>query len=275
MANDHYPAPPVAPGSRPPQTPLEARWNLPAASPVQYDRNGAPIVAPIYIGTTNTKAYLGSTFSNVNFQDTFIPKEQAWTLWQSLDEQGAKRLSAAMDKLYPNGWDSSYIQNIWSRGVATSERELVQTGQRISPIEAVEMIAANPTLAGLSRDSGNGFGGTSVTRQVRLTDPDTARGLVDAALQTYLGQRASPEETTAFLQALKAHEQKNATVQTTTTTGKQGDSQTNISISGGSSAQQFAQDWARAQPGSAEFQAVTSYLDEFMKAIQNPMDVVS
>lgn len=298
---DYTPPPGVGgkpPGSSIPQTPLEVRWNLPPASATQYDRvTGAPVVSPIYVGTTNKHAYLGSTYSNVGFEDSFIPKEQAWTLWQSLDQSGQKRLSSAMNALFPNGWDQTYIQKQWSRAVMGSERELVQNGIRVSPLEMLEIMAGGGAVNknGASGGSGGGGGGsgsssstsTNTTRQVQLTNPDSARQLVNNALDTYLGRRATPEESQAFLRALNQHEQENPNVQTTTTAssstatkGKGGTvssstSSTSVDGSGGTSPSQFAEDWARAQPGSAEYQASTTYLDAFMQALQNPMDVVN
>ena len=283
MAYDYTPPPGSRPpGQRVPQTPLEVRWNLPAASAQQYDRvTGAPVVSPIYVGTTNKQAYLGSTFSNVDFEDTFIPKEQAWTLWQSLDESGSKRLSNAMNGLFPNGWDQTYIQKQWSRAVMGSERELVQNGIRISPLEMMEIMAGGGAADGSGGSGGGGggggsaFGGTSTTRQVQLTNPDTARQLVNSALDTYLGRRATPEEAAEFHKALNAHERQNPDVRTTTTTGSSGASSTSVMGGGGSSSSQFAEDWALAQEGSAEYQAVTTFLDAFMGALQNPADVVA
>jgi hypothetical protein len=298
---DYTPPPGVGgkpPGSSIPQTPLEVRWNLPPASATQYDRvTGAPVVSPIYVGTTNKHAYLGSTYSNVGFEDSFVPKEQAWTLWQSLDQSGQKRLSNAMNNLFPNGWDQTYIQKQWSRAVMGSERELVQNGIRVSPLEMLEIMAGggSPSKRGGSSGSGGGGGGgsaggsssstsTNTTRQVQLTNPDSARQLVNNALDTYLGRRATAEESQAFLKALNQHEQANPSMQTSTTVsagtsdGKGNSvsqSSSDVMGSGGTSSSQFAEDWARAQEGSAEYQASTTYLDAFMQALQNPMDVVN
>jgi hypothetical protein len=120
---------------------------------------------------------------------------------------------------------------------------------------------------------------TATSSNVTHADPDTARGLVDNALQTYLGVRASPERVDQFLADLRAHENKNPDKATrTTTTSANGtttaDSASTGTSGGGSNPQQYAEDWARGQQGAAEFQASTSYLDSFLEAIKNPMDVV-
>lgn len=135
--------------------------------------------------------------------------------------------------------------------------------------------------AAKAASQGKSYGTTSASTKdtsTKLTDKDTARGLVDTALETYLGRRASEEETSAFIKALHQHENKNPTVTVqsgSTTTSPGGSSTTRSSkTKGGSNSQQFAEDWARGQEGAAEFQAASTYLDEFMKVLQNPMDVV-
>jgi hypothetical protein len=133
----------------------------------------------------------------------------------------------------------------------------------------------------LTDSSGKSYGtqtATSVQKSVTLTDPDTARSILNSALETYLGQSASAEEEEKFLQALMKRERKNArvTTQQSTTTTSPGGSVSSIEsmTQGGSNAQQFAVDWAKSQEGSAEFLAATDYLDEFMNALKDSADVV-
>jgi hypothetical protein len=130
-----------------------------------------------------------------------------------------------------------------------------------------------------SSSSGGGSGpkyGTSVDTAISVphTDPDTAKGLVNQALSTYLGKEASPEELDKFIASLQQHSAENADMTTRTTTTSPGGSTQSSQSTGGINAQQYAVDWARAQEGSAEFQAASGYFDEFIQAIQNPMDVV-
>jgi hypothetical protein len=113
---------------------------------------------------------------------------------------------------------------------------------------------------------------------INLTNAETATRLADSALSTYLGREANKSERQAFLKALNRYEEKNPTYSSSTTVSQSGGGVTNSSsrsrTQGGTDPTQFATDWAQAQEGSSEHQAV-GLLDTFMKAISNPMDVVS
>lgn len=109
-----------------------------------------------------------------------------------------------------------------------------------------------------------GDGGGGVSRVVNLTNPDDAKSLVNAALQTYLGRDASQEEITEFTKALNKAERQNPIVSTRT------------QRSGGVSPAQRAEDFARSQEGSAEFLADTQYSDWFQEAItSNPTEGIA
>jgi hypothetical protein len=72
-----------------------------------------------------------------------------------------------------------------------------------------------------SRGGGGGGGGgpqTRVDRSYNITDPETAKMLVNSLLSNYLGREASNAEVTTFTQALNAAERKNPVVTTSTAT---------------------------------------------------------
>lgn len=138
-----------------------------------------------------------------------------------------------------------------------------------------------------AEEAANPYGTTTAKQKsVRLTDPDTAKANLESAVQTYLGRRTNPEELEQFISSLNRHERQNATVtrQTQTTSDVPGtdangnpmksNTTTSQVTKGGSNAQQYAVDYARGMEGAAEFQAATGYLDEFVKALKNPMDMV-
>jgi hypothetical protein len=136
------------------------------------------------------------------------------------------------------------------------------TQQPVSPWALIEQSAAYES----QRRGGSGGGGGAYTgpvTQVRLTDPDTAMGLIDQSLQSALGRSASQKEKQNFMEALRKYEMANPTV----TTGDQTGSVT----TGGSNPQMFAQRFARAQEGSAEYEVATTYLDAFLGALGNPV----
>lgn len=171
-------------------------------------------------------------------------------------------------------------------------------GNRVGPHQLVYQIAASRGILGadgtfnaskwlkdFEKDQAGGGGSrygtttsTATQRSVSLTDPDTARMVVNTALEAYLGKSASPEQEAEFMKALRQHEKKNArvTTQTAVTTTSPGGSVSNTSsmTKGGSNSQQFAADWAMSQEGSAEFRAATDYMDAFMNALKNSSDVV-
>ena len=123
--------------------------------------------------------------------------------------------------------------------------------------------------------AGGGGGGpvtsTSITKSVDLSNPTSARGLVDSALRQYLGRRASSEEYAAFRQALNAAERKspNVTKAVSTTSRTGGGSATSAQTMsrGGIDRGRFAEEWALKQEGSAEYAAATTVFDTFMKML--------
>jgi hypothetical protein len=128
---------------------------------------------------------------------------------------------------------------------------------------------------GGSSGSGSKYGTTSASsRSVTLTDPDTAQSLVDSALESYLGRSASQDETDQFIAHLTAREKANPKMTSQSVTTAPGTSSTDTMTQGGTNSAQIAEEWAKGQEGAAEFQAASSYFDEFIKAIANPMDVV-
>lgn len=198
------------------------------------------------------------------------------------------RVSPTMQWLYDTvakdmGTSSSTGKALFE-DLADQSAYLSTSGIRKTPDELLLEIAAsrgilnddgtfNPKKAG--NGPGSKYGTTTATRKsVNLTDEDTAKANLESAVQTYLGRRTNPEELDEFLKALHKHERQNPDVtRATQTTSPGGSSETQVS-KGGSNAQQYAVDYARGMEGAAEFQAATGYLDEFLSALKNPMDVV-
>jgi hypothetical protein len=131
--------------------------------------------------------------------------------------------------------------------------------------------------SGSNGSSGSGSG-SSFRSTVNLTDPGTAKILVDQALTQYLGRKASEQEINEFRKALTAQEMSNPnTVQAGTTTTKKGKKTTSSASlvqGGGFNPQAFAEQYALGQEGAAEYQAATTFLDTFMNSLGNPNEVV-
>lgn len=116
-------------------------------------------------------------------------------------------------------------------------------------------------------ESGQGRGGGGgPTKAVNLTDPGSAKQLMNQALQQYLGRDATPRELRKFVDALNAAEMRNPQQQVVS-------GSTAVSM-GGFNPATFAQDYAAGMEGAGEFQAVTAGLDNFINALANPVEVL-
>lgn len=174
-------------------------------------------------------------------------------------------------------------------------QEVVQEGANFTAAgKKADPWAVARILAGTDNDPGNPGGGrtragrergftgsrtaTSTNSQVDLTDPETAKALVNSTLSKFLGRNASDEEINAFTATLNAAERANPAQAVTTTTdtfddGVQTGSTSSTTTSGGLSAAgkaQTVEDSAMALPDYGAYQAATTYMNAFMNAIQAP-----
>jgi hypothetical protein len=220
----------------------------------------------VYVGDTGPKGSAGESFSNID-----VVKGN----WALLSPEATKKIArdaqnyAGRSKPLPL-WN---LPSFWESMVDVAYKAQMQFGERITPLEAYDWYAKKfgkklGSAAGGSAtggSSGGGGGPAAPTKRVNLTDPDTANGLVDNALEQYLGRRANNKEQTAFRQALRKAEMKNpvsAEIVGDTAVTK-----------GGVAPSVRAEEFAMAQEGSAEYQAGTTYYDAFIKAIKNPVGI--
>ena len=104
-----------------------------------------------------------------------------------------------------------------------------------------------------------------MTAAVNLTDPGTAKQLINQSLQNYLGRRATNRELRKFVDALNTAEM--GSPRTQTVSG-------GVAVTaGGFNPATFAEDYAMGMEGAGEFQAVKKYLDAFIGSLQNPLGV--
>lgn len=206
-------------------------------------------------------------------EDRFLPKNESWTWYSGLDEGGKKLLYQIAEAKY-GYWEKDFIPGLASEGVQMSEFAGGQ-GRRVSPLQALyDFYLAGDTSIGVpgsgSSASGGGSrgggGGPAVTASVNLTDPGTAKTLINQTLQQYLGRSASQKEIEKFTAALNQAEMANPKQANIVGT-------TQIS-SGGFNPATFAQEYAQAEEGAAEYQAATTFLDSFIGALENPIQVV-
>lgn len=245
------------------------------ASTPMNDRLGIPRITQ---GAASQGVYMGSKYGYqagakqaVTVQDVFVPNEEAWGGYMNLSPDLQNTMVSIMNvKAGSRPWNPEELRKLWSEGVLASNYIVRQTGQRVSPIEALRRYYLGDEEVpgmGARRSSGGGGGGggySGPVTQTRLTDPTTAENLLDTSLKNYLGRAATGKEKSEFLKALNRYEAENPTV--TTPMGAGGSVTT-----GGAQPTVFAEKFARSQEGAAEFQAATTYLDSFLGALGNPV----
>ena len=128
--------------------------------------------------------------------------------------------------------------------------------------------------AGVAGGGGGGGGvsrSTSVTESIDISNPTSARALVDRALTEYLGRRATGNEYASFRQALNAAERKAPSRTKSSSVSSRGgggaSTMTKTISMGGIDRGRFAEEWAMSQEGAAEYAAATTVLDTFMKML--------
>lgn len=218
---------------------------------------------------------------------TTMYQAQKW--FAGLQATDPARYKSIVDQLRYVGFlgekatSQSSIAEAWKHALQGSAALYAQDQSISSDVFSyLNRLAGDPNAPGAGGGSGGGggFGGTSAFSQtnINLSSESDAKALVNAALNQYLGRDAKPGELQKFWGALNAAQKSNPSSQSgvSTTTGKQGASATTTTSTSqsGLNAQQFAEDWARAQPGAGEHVAATRLLDGFMKAIQNPQGVL-
>lgn len=113
---------------------------------------------------------------------------------------------------------------------------------------------------------------SQVSSSVDLTDPTTAKAVINDVLSQMLGRAANAEELSQFTATLNAAERANPTTTTTTGTYDAGDLVSSSSVSsGGLDRGQVIQDRAMNLPDYGAFQASTTYADALFRAIQSPV----
>ena len=199
-----------------------------------------------------------------------VPVDQANNLvWQFTDKQ-KKQFDDIIEKGYgrrPNSFEER--KSWWERMVGYTGAYSSSTGQNKSVFEVADIWAnqSKPVQTG-----GGGMGGgpsTTIYRDenVNLTNPSTARSVLDNALGGYLGRMPSQKEYKSFLNALTMAEEAAPSMSERVVRSSGGTNQTVTSkgkTSGGVSAQQFATEYAKSDEDYAETRLSTTGLQAFL-----------
>jgi len=173
--------------------------------------------------------------------------------------------------LGPRSTANSSIDQAWADALGQSAYNYAQRPTASSDVFTYlrNLSASNdgPGTGGSgSRGGGGGGGAAPITDSINLTDPGSAKLMLDQALSNYLGRKASKDEIAKFTGALTQKEMENPNhVAVAGSTQVQ---------SGGFNPQAFADSWASQQKGVPEFQAATGLLDTFIGSLKNPTKVV-
>lgn len=250
-------------------------------------RGANPVSNPNAVYLKESKwAYMGTQpDKSGKQQDVFMDVSGADVSYYFLSNQAKASLRQQMDALYGKGvWQESWIAKAYRRGLEASAYAYANMGTRVTALDATAQLLADDASNGLSPDGsptsgkgGRGYSGpvTTVqrTKSINLTDPMSARKLVDDALEGYLGRRATAQEQETFLASLNKRERQAPSITTQVATSTpQGPAMTTVESEvmseGGFNPSVFAEEFARGQQGSAEYQAATTYLDSFIDALR-------
>ena len=228
--------------------------------------------------------YLGSDYDLTKGVPTMLQKpgasngmftiDEAKSRYVTMNPQEVKRFDKAIEQL--TGKKPTGLSNQWHWEQMIDQANIYSsaTGKPISPWDMAEMLAARSPAA---PEGGGAYTGPTTTtyndESVNLTNPSSARALIDNAIGSYLGRKPTSKEYKTFLQALNTTEEAtpqisqrvtrssgsaNPAAQTVSTTGK---------TEGGINAQQFATEYAKSDEQYAETQLSTTGLQSFLSML--------
>lgn len=165
--------------------------------------------------------------------------------------------------------DRMGVASIWAKFAATSAL-MYQQGKKVSP-----MTLLKNQSHGLAGQTGRGPKTVSSTdTSYTVTNATTARQLAQAALSQRVGRKATDEEVTSFIEALRAEEKANPQVsRQTTTTNADGTSQTSTStVKQGVNVNAFADSYAMDYDTeeAKAYQAAGVMMPWFWEALRTP-----
>lgn len=161
-------------------------------------------------------------------------------------------------------------QYYWDKMVDAVGAYSSQTGQNISVFDYADKIAQQSTPT-----AGGGGGPTTQftrTESVNLTDPSTARGLLDQTLGNYLGRNPTQMEYARFLKVLNAQEEASPTITESTTRSTPSGSTVSVrtkgKTTGGVDKGQLAREYAQSRSDYAETQLSNTGLSALLELMK-------
>lgn len=154
--------------------------------------------------------------------------------------------------------DFEVLRDEWE--VAVDEaRKFAAAGKQISPWKAAKLLGAN---AGATDEEKRFTGRKSFTRKdVNLTSPEDAKGIVRAVLRDQIGRAPTDEEMRAFVNVLNEAERANPQVTTTTSEFVEGEEVSSSAVTtgglGADGVNELLMEQARSMPDYGAYQAAT------------------
>lgn len=257
-------------------------------------RGGAPGDAGVYgppnPGVTPSVDFpLGIKEKPVDVPDvrTQSDAEAEWDAWEDQErQQWAQHLIEAGVLAEEDRWDYATLQKWWFTLVDESARKYTNAGKEIDPWQMAVIYGggdeSGATASSLERGI-LGEGGADAplqrytqstrSRNVDLTDPSTAKALVNQVLGRALGRNASDEEIAEFTSVLNDAERANPVVSKSRTVYNLRDDQsgydtsTSTTTRGGVDAGQVLSDEAMDSREYKYYQGATTYGDALQAAL--------
>ena len=165
-----------------------------------------------------------------------------------------------------------YLQGAWDGATRAAFTTLLQStamaqagGQQTSVMGFLQQQIARQAA---------GSNKPTTTTEQQFTDPEAAKKLLVQAMGQYMGQLPTDAQVSAFTNALQAEEAQQPRVETQTTDA-QGNVKSDV-VTGGigtdpyrTAQTQFAEDYARSMPGSANYQTV-GFLNALFGSMAQP-----
>lgn len=208
--------------------------------------------------------------------DSFGPmtSSKAQLMYNSLDAQ-AMRLTSdyTTAQLGHDKWNNATRQSYYNKALQEAQTMTKMLGRPVTPWEIMQGVVGEYQSRADSGGGGTGGGPTSTySEATQITNPMTAKRLLDETLRQVLGRAANEQESANFLKALNTYEQDNPTISQAYSSGG-ANARQKSSQKGGTDPTQFAKDYARSREDAAEVAASGTYLNAFMQSLENPMEL--
>ena len=247
-----------------PKDPVDLGDDAPPLPGAGSDSEPETFYIPLYVnkpGPVPTMFLQGQSLPILDPRKVSI-KNQAKAIWDNPaiitpDIRDRITQAAQRDSQYSTPVSDSFVRDTFFVSVMNSA--WLNRKSNLSILDIVDKVfkgSPDPLAAG--GDSGSG--GPSTNTYYQYTPEKDANRVVQDALKAYLGRSASDDELKTFRDALKTEQEENPSVVYDDGAGTQ-------TRTGGLDAQNFAAEWAKSQPEFVNYQAATTFVDGFLKAI--------